>query len=184
MIALALALLAAATPCGPSRAHTLASTHSARVYTQAGAVYGCVRGRRPVRLAPPAHLGSPQLEQFAISGRHAAFAEGSHGVDTSSASVVVVDLRSGRRLAVLPAATPPRRPESFESVTALVLSGTRVAWIASSGAVGLPVPRYEVHAGRKLLDEAPDIAPRSLALRGSTVSWRHGGAARHAPLTR
>ncbi|MGI8557936.1 MAG: hypothetical protein ACR2ND_06475 [Solirubrobacteraceae bacterium] len=141
-----------------------------------------MRGHRAVRLGAREDLGSPHFDHFALSGSYAAFAEGLHGIDTSSASVVLADLRSGRRLSAQPAATPARRPESFVSVTALVLAGTRIAWIASSGGVGLPAPRYEVHVGRRLLDKGPDIVPRSLALHGSTVRWRHGGTVRQAPL--
>jgi hypothetical protein len=108
------------------------------------------------------------------------------GVDTFSSSVAIVDLASGATLASAPATTRERRAESFIEVTALAIDpGGTLAWIGSRSAVGVRRPTYEVHAlspaGRdSLLASSPRIAPRSLRLRGTTLSWREDGHPRSA----
>jgi hypothetical protein len=79
-------------------------------------------------------------------------------------------------------------PESLESVEAIVVEADgAVAWIAQTNSIiGRGSEVLEVHRidprGPALLDVGRSIGPRSLRLRGSTLSWRAAGQTRSATL--
>lgn len=185
---------AAGAGCFPAHAHQLARSPAARVYEVGPArsgpltgdtVYACyLRRGRPLRLG--ASAGRMRVGPVVLAGAHVAYASTAMGVDTGSTEVVVVNLASGARRS-LAAVSPPRRPESFSAVTALVVTGAgSAAWIGSRSGIGQPHATYEVRrfqaATVTVLDSGPTVAPRSLRRRGSTVSWTDAGRTRSAPL--
>jgi hypothetical protein len=175
--------------CPPSHATVLARSPSARVYALAGNsrptgptttnVYGCLlRGGRPIALASSAARRS-RVGPVVLAGDVVAYASTLMAVDTASSSVRVLDLERRRRLRELPATSGPRRPESFTSVTALVVTRVgAVAWIGQDSRIG-GRPTFEVHradrSGVAELDSGAAIGPASLRLSGHTVSWRDHG---------
>ncbi len=160
----------------------------ARVYEQAGSVYGCASG-----IGGSHRLGSsgftlrgPRIEMARVAGRIAAYGMSSPGVDTGYATVEVRRLSDGRLLARRPATTTAG-VEGFESVDAIVVrSDGAVAWIATARSIGSPRFVRQLQAldrrGLRLLDAGRALVPTSLRLRGSTLSWRHGASIRTAPL--
>jgi hypothetical protein len=171
-------------------AHRLASSPSASVYSIHGAVYGCseATGRRTRLGRTTSCIGSDLIGRVRVAGVLTAYADSRCGVDTGSASVVVVRLSDGRRLKTDPATTGQALPESYEAVDSLVLKRDRsVAWIARAHSIIRPSSGgVEVHAddrgGKRLLDSGAGIDPGSLRLRGSRITWKHGGATRSARL--
>jgi len=111
------------------------------------------------------------------------------GLAGCSPSIMVRDLRDGRLLRnhlepsfeTQPERTPAR------NVTSLVLKANgSVAWIVDRLAfMGLPHSIDVVavdSTGRRVLDSGLDVDPTSLALTGSTLTWRKGGIVRSAML--
>ena len=177
--------------CGPRAAPTIAASRQARVYTSDGGVYGCsfVHGRS-FRLGNTAEaLHQSRVQLVVVAGADAAYALSSFGVDTVSATVVVRRLTDGRRQEHF-AATRSGLVEGFGSVTSLALkSDGAVAWIGVAHSIVAHRQVIEVHAAaspsgsaNRVLDSGPAIAPQSLRLHGSTLTWRHGHATRHATL--
>jgi hypothetical protein len=85
--------------------------------------------------------------------------------------------------------------EGVQSVRSLALNSSgAVAWIGVAQSIVAHRQVIEVHAAvpaagprgpgsaDKMLDSGPQIAPASLRLNGSTLSWRHGTTTRHATL--
>jgi hypothetical protein len=203
VVAAAAAALGSATPaassshggCYPAGVRELARDAVARVYEASpparssrlggAAVYACyLRRGHPVALAPAG--GFTRVGPVALAGPVVAYAATAMGVDTSSSSVVVLNLASGARR-TLTAASPPRRPESFTAVSALVVTARgSVAWIASRSGIGQPQPTFEVRSARAsgtaLLDSGTSIAAASLRRAGARVTWTDGGRTRSAPL--
>jgi hypothetical protein len=181
---------AATTGCAPSGAHVLAASGGARIYVAGSKLAGCVAGRRTVLGNAPAvrRPGSRRVALYALGPRFAGIDTLTMGVDTLSSQLSIVDLRSGRTVATAAATTPERLPESFVTATALRIDthGT-LAWIGSRSAIGQRIPVYEVHTltaagSARLVASGPRIAPHSLTLAGTTLSWSDGGAARNATL--
>jgi hypothetical protein len=176
-------------PCGPAAAHTLASSAHARVYSARGAAFGCaVGGNGAFRLGVTTHcIGSDLVGPIAVAGQIAAYASERCGIDTGSTEVLVRNLRTGKRLSASPAVASPG-PESFASVDSLVARPDgAAAWIAQASSLGNHQKNVELRRvdarGQSLLDSGPAIAPRSLRLRGSTLTWRHGGQPRSSTLS-
>jgi hypothetical protein len=101
------------------------------------------------------------------------------GVDTLASTLGLVSLRTGATIASAPATTPERAAESFSTATKLVVSadGT-LAWIGRRSAIGALTPVYEVHSlsgarGDRLL-QSSTLEPRSLTIRGNTLTWSTG----------
>lgn len=176
-----------ATACGPRDARTVAASPDARVYTTKGAVDGCTIGGRSYQLGASSRtVRENRVAPVALAGIVAGYALSSFGVDTVSAQVVVRDLANGREVHEA-AATSVVLPEAFQSVDAIVVkSDGAVAWISHAGSVVSHRQRTEVHRldtrGPELLDSGSGIAPGSLRLRGSTLTWRHGSVTRRATL--
>jgi hypothetical protein len=111
------------------------------------------------------------------------------GEGTSTWSVLVRDLRTGRW--VHRAFTGTARQARFHGVGPVVglvvKTDGSVAWIAEvAGLPGRAPTEYEVHAvdksGSRVLASGTEIAPKSLALSGSTLRWTAGGKLFSAPL--
>jgi hypothetical protein len=177
-------------PCGPSTARTLAGDSRARVYASHGAAFGCAAdGSKSYRLGVRTNcIGADLVGPFVVAGEISAYASERCGVDTGFTQVLVRNLRTGKRVSASPAATPPG-PESFASVSALVArSDGAAAWVASATSIGnhganVELRRVEGGGPSALLDSGSAIAPRSLRLRGTTLSWLHGGQRRSASLS-
>jgi hypothetical protein len=176
-------------PCGPAAAQTLASSSRARVYASRGAAFGCAGdGGRSIRLGKTSNcIGSDRVGPVAVAGEIAAYASERCGIDTGFTQVLVRNLRTGKRLSASPAVTVPG-PESFPSVDSLVARPDgAAAWIAEASSLGNHLKNVELRRidarGQSLLDSGPAIAPRSLHLRGSTLTWRHGGKPRSSSLS-
>ncbi len=175
--------------CGPTSGKTLAASSIARVYVAHGAVYGCATQTGKVyrlggrRLC----LVEPRIGPVTVVGRFADYAQVTCGIDTSSSQVVVRDLTDGTVLRSEAAISHVPGPESFESVGTIV--GKRdgaIAWLAGVTSIGHPSELAEIHRvdsrGPALLDSGGGIAPGSLRLRGSRVTWSDGGKTRSATL--
>jgi hypothetical protein len=177
--------------CMPRGARSLAASRTARVYSWHSAVYGCVDATGQLRkLGGAGVCNRPDgaVAPATLAATIVAYGLERCGVDTGSSTVVVLNLSTGIRRAALPAATLPAGAESFSSVTSLVLRRDgAVGWIARSASVVRRRTTYEVHrfAGGKssLLDSGGSIAPASLRLAGSLMTWRHGTATRSSRLT-
>ncbi|HSO99023.1 MAG TPA: hypothetical protein VLP43_08720 [Solirubrobacteraceae bacterium] len=175
-------------PCGPPGASTLAADAQARVYSSGG-VFGCTRGNPasvPLGGSTNSCLGSALIGPVALAGATAAYAAERCGVDTGSTSVAVRRLSDGRQLVSVPAGSPPA-PESYTSVTAIVVrSGGGVAWIAVSRSLGRPHANIEVwrvtHGATRRLDTGPGVAQHSLRLHGGCLTWRDRNRTRSATL--
>jgi len=171
--------------CGPAAARTLAANGLARVYEDGGAVYGCARGAgRSYRLGSAERsLREGRAAPVALAGVLAAYGLASFGVDTGSSLVVVRRLSDGRRLKTLAALTRSAGPESFTTVSSVVVrTDGAVAWIATARSIISHGTEIEVHRsdsrGRALLAASSRVVPGSLRLRGSLLSWREGGTTR------
>jgi hypothetical protein len=177
-------------PCGPSGATTLAASGVARVYASGATVFGCSKhATGAISLGQTRScIARPQVGPVVLKGELAAYGVRRCGVDTGRASVVVRRLDDRRLLHDSPAVTGRLRPESYMEVGSLVLAPDgSVAWIGTGTSVINPAAKtVEVHeidrAGSRLLDSGGQIEPRSLRLRGSQLSWRHGTATRSARL--
>jgi hypothetical protein len=123
-----------------------------------------------------------------VKGELAAYGLRMYGVDTGQGSIVVRRLDDRRVLHDSPAVTGRLRPESYSQVATLVLKPDgSVAWIGTGASiVGQHAGVTEVHeigrGGSRLLDSGAAIDAQSLRLRGSRLSWRHGGRTRAATL--
>lgn len=123
-----------------------------------------------------------------MGGRVAAYALVSFGVDTGPVEVVVVRLSDDQELGRFPATNGPFA-ESFQSIGSIVVaSDGAVAWIGRQTSIGRSGPMIQVLEARgsasagTQLDSGTAIALGSLRLQGSTLTWRHGSATRHATL--
>jgi hypothetical protein len=179
----------ASAACGPAAARTLASSSSARAYVSGGSIYGCsVRGRTSYRLGANTG-GNPfvNVGQVVVSGDLAAYTLIRRGVDTGSTSVIVRRLSDGKQLRNLPSSTTAL-PEAYQSIRSLALKPNgAVAWIVLVRSVigrGSAIEVRKADAGRpaKLLDSGSTIAPTTLRLRGSRLTWKHGETTRSATL--
>jgi hypothetical protein len=184
---------AGAGPCGPSSAKTLVADTSARIFSQAGNVYGCARGHGHNYLLGQASgtlvrpIRQNRVGNFTLAGVDAGYSETLMGVDTLSAEVVVRRLDDGRTIHTASATTKPLGPEFFQSVLAIVVKADgAVAWVATGGSIIRHGKETELDRidkrGETTLDGGAGIDARSLRLNGSRLSWRHGVATRSATL--
>jgi len=128
-------------------------------------------------------IATSRIDKAALAGAVAAYGVETCGVDTGAASVVVRRLSDGKRLKSYAAATAGLLPESYQSVSSIVVRGDAgVAWISVVHSIGGGGTHIAVYRNGSLLDSSPGIAPGSLRLHGSTLSWRRGAAMRTATL--
>lgn len=166
--------------CGPPEARTLASSSQARVYALKGADYGCA-GKRQFRLGRWKSPCAPCVDRVVVAGTLAAYVLDYPGYDNSTSDVLVRRLTDGKRLSWYRASTATG--ETFQAVTSLVVSPDGgVAWISAASGIGISGRQIEVHRGKSILDHGRTIAPHSLKLHGTVISWRHGSKTRTASL--
>jgi hypothetical protein len=166
----------------------LAASHVARVYVVNRTVFGCsAHGGTSYRLGQRTTcIGAERIDPVRVAGELAAYGDERCGVDTGTTSVVVRRLTNDKQLTSAPATSPPG-PESYQTVTSLVLRlDGAVAWIATGHSLGARHSLVEVHKvekhGASLLDSGPAIGTRSLRLHGSALRWRHGKQTRSGSL--
>jgi hypothetical protein len=129
-----------------------------------------------------------RVDPVMVVGRLAAYGLESCGVDTASAEVVVRRLADGKILLSASATAHVLGPESFQMVRSIVAKPDgAVAWISGASSILAHRATVEVHRadaqGQTLLDSGAAIAPGSLRLHGSTVTWSDRGKTRSAKLT-
>lgn len=186
--------------------HRIAADAEAEVYRgfveESNSVLGCVYGRRPRLLGlSPTGLheeGLPRARRIVLDGAMVAFESTELGGDGEKGEIArlyveVVDLRTGLTVHKAPtgALTQPSNPSSVgagEATSIVVKTDGAVAWIAENyketRATGARY--YQVHAldknGERVLASGNGVAPRSLALAGSTIYWTQEGKPFSAPL--
>jgi hypothetical protein len=176
--------------CEATGSKTLAANQSVRVFALHETVYGCSkRSDKRYRLGrSKVCVGSERAGPVVVAGDDAAYALERCGVDTGFSEVIVRRFSDGKTLRSAAAITGRLGVESYSAVDSLVLKPDgAVAWIATgSSIVSHGAPQREVHkvdrAGPSLLDSGSSVRPSSLRLRGSTVTWKHGGAVRSTTL--
>lgn len=161
----------------------------ARIYRVGDTVSGCSNrtGRRTAlgytNIGPH---NRTRLTLVRLAGVYAAFATSTFGVDTGSADVNVVRLSDGHRTTSTQA-VDQGMVESVQSVPSLVVrSDGAVAWIGEASSIIRHTKALEVHRidrrGAMLLDSGTEIAPQSLRLQDSRLTWRDGSATRTSTL--
>jgi hypothetical protein len=176
--------------CGPAAGQTLARSSQARVYASGQTLYGCAQGgHHAIRLgSTSACIRGASVGQVAVAGKLAAYAVRRCGVDTSSSQVVVRRLTDGRQLSASDAFHGNPGPESFQSVSAIVVSASGTAgWIVSSSSIATHLHSSEVVAAGagspRVLDSGTGVAFSSLRLSHGTLSWTRNGV-RHTAAVR
>lgn len=183
--------------CGPKSAMTLRRDKRARVFQlpvegRRGdqPTYGCLFSTRHWwRLDRPKGWSSLNRETLVLRAPWVAYSITSMGIDSGGSGISVKNLRTGAETQTYGAVTLPpfRGPETFTSIAKIVLQDDgNVAWIGREVSIGNQTPRLQVElgnsAGLSVLDEGPDIAPDSLSLDGSTLTWSNAGVTRTAEL--
>ncbi len=190
--------------CSKRGGSTVLRTSSARIFRKGNDVYGCHRGPRRVfrlgtDLPPEEILAEAGVRPVRVAGPlvgYSYFLRDPRGRFFSSQSLRVRDLRDGRTLRLIDYSDPPDATV-FRTVPDLeVKANGSLAWIFEYGALGPGgevIRRYEVRtadgalgkraqSANHVIDPGPDIAPESLTLRGSTLSWVRNGQVVSAPL--
>lgn len=183
--------------CAPAHAQTIAQDRYVRVYSLGGkasrqsGTYVCLlRSGGTVALAKPGRYGPGSIDHIALAGTIVAYTDSTHGVDTGSTDIVVVNVATRRTLLTVPGAGGfiDACVIGFREVTDLVVTYRgSVAWIVRRGA-HCATGTFEVHRARTsgaaaLLEEGPAIAPGSLRVSGQTVSWENGGQQKSSSLS-
>jgi hypothetical protein len=178
----------ASAACSPAGSQTLASSRSSRVYALGGKAYACLDSNGKTYKLGSATLciGGVRAGPFALAGGDVAYGATSCGIDFSSSELIVKSLVSGRTLRRAPA-TNTSLVEQEGGVRSLVLKADgSVAWIATEQSLGNHHRLLQLFkddkGGLKLLDSGLSVAPSSLKLRGSQLTWRRDGTSRHATL--
>jgi hypothetical protein len=182
--------------CPPPRGYRWLADAQAEVYLRPEGIsptgrfegegfFGCAYGhpRRTFELGPPESSSAASFGGVAPKALVGTIVAYEH---LNPREMTVRDLRNGRILRRLPigkrsAADNTRGPGSAQSVV-LKADGS-VAWIdrfKREATPGSPLTtEYEVEAidgaGTRVLAVGTDIAPKSLALAGSTLYWTQGG---------
>lgn len=176
--------------CGPARAHSLAINSRVRVYTSGSFVYGCsVRTHRTTRLGRSDRcVAASRAGPAALAGELTGYGLQQCGVDTGTGEVIVRRLSDGRVLRTLEATQGQLRPESYQTVLSIVVKPDgAVAWTARMSSLGGGHPQLQVLAANagsstRLLDSGDGVAPASLTLHGSRLTWKNGGQIRASTL--
>jgi hypothetical protein len=176
---------AASAPCAPAGAQVKLADRHAQVYALGKAIYACDRRTRSTTKLGQATVcvATARVDNMSLAGDIVAYGLDRCGVDTGFTTVIVRRVSDGKRLHSFAAVTGPGLVESYQSVGSLIVTPKgAVAWIATDSSIVAHGRRIEVHANRKLLDSGTGIAPTSLRLHGSTLSWRDGASTRTATL--
>jgi hypothetical protein len=199
------ALAARHRPCPPLGARVFARDASVAVYSLEAEKLGAAAeacaiasGSRMTLLPGRAHRPRFPLVGgifgIVLAGPLVAFEVNTHGVDSGSEYLEIVDV--ARRIVLREIPDVGRYVDAgvlgFRSITQLVLSRSgSAAWITEQGRRLVPEPQapllqvYLAPAGGgpvQELDEGPDIGPESLSLSGGTLSWWHAGTLHTAPI--
>jgi hypothetical protein len=186
--------------CASPGSKTVRQTSQARIYRKRDKTVGCYRrtNRRTVLAEDPGFIGSGvRAEQLRVAGPYVGYSLASFGRGGTGSFIVVTNLRTGRYVRSI-RGTPVTGMSSpiRETVTDLVIkSNGSIAWIwDTSKTVTFPelittrtiqVRKSDRSSGRSsstLLDSTLTVDTRSLAIRGSTISWRNAGQLRTATL--
>ena len=182
--------------CSPPHADTIAKDRDVWVYSLAGktssrgSTYACLLQRGTVVTLSKPEFGRPaSIEHIAFAGAIIAFTDSTHGVDTGSTNIMVVDVASRRTLLTVPQAGGfvDGCFISFQEITDLVVNSRgSVAWLVRKGA-HCKTTTYEVYSAQTsgvptLLEEGPAIAPKSLHPSDGTVRWQNAGQQKSARL--
>jgi hypothetical protein len=147
-------------------------------------VYG---SRRSVRLGSEVVLCDPYgcftVNDVALNGTIVAYGTSltsSLGPVERECRVAVIDIRNGRVLHKVPTGKSrhpgPGRIGAGQTTAIVVKNDGAVAWINNTVQ---KENKFEVHAldatGERVLAVGSNIAPKSLALAGSTLYWTQGG---------
>jgi hypothetical protein len=175
---------AAARPCRPAGSKALLTTATTRVYEIPvrgqgySRVYACRYSvRRPWRLGDSydASHDISAIEPLQVHGRFLVYSDFYEHYSETAAGITVRDLKTGRRI--------HRFSRPYYTLAGAVLdSHGSVAWIGKLSDGSFEARRADRKGENTRLDAGSAIEPSSLALRGSTVSWRNGGATKTAPL--
>jgi hypothetical protein len=183
--------------CAPPHAQTIAKNRYIRVYSLQGSApgqggtYACLLRRgNTVALARRRQFRPDSIDHIVLAGTIVAYTDSTHGVDTGSTDIVVVNVASRRTLRTIPGAGGfvDACVIGFSDVTDLVVTDRgSVAWIVRKGA-NCTTATFEVHSARAsgapvLLEEGPAIVPGSLRVSGQAVSWENSGQRKSASLS-
>jgi hypothetical protein len=183
--------------CAPPHAQTIAKDRYIRVYSlggkapRQGGTYACLLRRGTiVVLARHRRFRPDSIGHIVLAGTIVAYTDSTHGVDTGSTDIVVVNAASRRTLLTIPGVGGfvDACVISFHDVTDLVVTYRgSVAWIVRKG-THCKTATFEVHSARisgapALLEEGPAIVPGTLRVSGQTVSWENGGQRKSAGLS-
>jgi hypothetical protein len=184
----------ASSPCLPQGATIVTENSAGIVYAVDDSVYACsVRTGHGTRLGSSGLGGGrPTVGRVVLAGEYLVYATHTMGVDTGTSELFARWLSTGRVISTASAFPTALGVESSTTIDALVARPSGAyAWIVSGGSIIHPssfnVGVYEAKplarsATIKLLDQGPAIAPTSLKLRGTRLSWRHGSEIRQATL--
>lgn len=182
--------------CAPAHSETVARDREVRVYSLANktpghdGTYACLlHSGSTVALVKPRRYRPDSIGHIALAGTIVAYTDSTHGVDTGSTGIVVVNVAARRTLLTIPGVGGfiDACVISFREVTDLVVTDRgSVAWIVRKGA-NCRTATFEVHSAhasgaQSLLEEGPAIVPGSLRVSGQTASWESGGQRRSASL--
>jgi hypothetical protein len=171
--------------CAPAHSETVARDRDVRVYSLASkapgqeGTYACVlHSGRTVVLAKPRRYRPDSIGHVVLAGRIVAYTDSTHGIDTGSTGIVVVNVAARRTLLTIPGVGGfiDACVISFREVTDLVVTDRgSVAWIVRKGAdcrtVTFEVQSAHASGAQGLLEEGPAIVPGSLRVSGQTASW-------------
>ncbi len=184
--------------CEPHSAHVLAQNRQVRVYSRKAkraseGIYACLRRTaRTTTIARPGQraLRGVAIEHITLAGTMVAYTSSTHGVDTGSTSIEVLDVADGHVVLSVPHAAGfvDACVIQFRRITDLLVTARgSIAWILEKGSrcktTTLQLYSAQVSTAPSLLDEGPTIASESLRLREGAVSWEDGGRVVTARLT-
>lgn len=176
--------------CDSRGALVLAQNREVRVYSRnaerpVDGIYACLRRTgRTITIARP---GRRALRGFAVAhitlaGAIVAYTSSTHGVDTGSTSIEVLDVADGHVILTVPQAAGfvDACVIQFRRITDLLVTARgSIAWILEKGSdcktTTLQLYSAQVSAAPALLDEGPTIASESLRLHEGAVSWEDNG---------
>jgi hypothetical protein len=142
------------------------------------------RTGRTVTIARPARraLRGSAVEHITLAGVMVAYTSSTHGVDTGSTSIEVLDVADGHVVLKVPQAAGFVDPcvIQFHRITDLLVTVRgSIAWILEKGShcktTTLQLYSAQVSGTPVLLDEGPTIASESLRLHDGVVSWEGSG---------
>ncbi len=182
--------------CAPAHSETVARDRDVRVYLLASrapghdGTYACLlHSGSTIALAKPRRYRPDSIGHVVLAGTIVAYTDSTHGVDTGSTGIVVVNVAARRTLLTIPGVGGfiDACVISFRDVTDLVVTDRgSVAWIVRKGAncrtTTFEVQSAHASGAQSLLEEGQAIVPGSLRVSGQTASWESGGQRRAASL--